>query len=67
MANNYHRDELGTGLTILSFCIPLAGAIVYFSKKDTQPNSARSACHAALWGLGIGLVLNILMTMAGGV
>ena len=67
MSHNHHRDELGTGLTILSFCIPLAGAIVYFSKKDTQPNAARSACHAALWGFGIGIVLNILMTVAGGI
>lgn len=67
MSNNDYRDELGTGLTILSFCIPIAGAIVYFSKKDAQPNAARSACHAALWGFGIGLVLNILLTMAGGV
>ena len=66
MSHNHHQDELGTGLTILSFFIPLAGTIVYFTKKDTQPSAARSACHAALWGFGI-IVLNILMTVAGGV
>ena len=54
------EDQLNTGLTILSFCIPLAGAIIYFSNKDTSPNKANSACHAALWGFGIGVVLNIL-------
>ena len=57
------EDQLNTGLTILSFCIPLAGAIIYFSNKDASPNKANSACHAALWGFGIGVVLNILSAM----
>ncbi len=60
------NDKLSTGLAILSFCIPLAGAIIYFSNKDKMPNKAKSACHAALWGFGIGIVLNILVTLAGG-
>lgn len=58
-------DKLSTGLAILSFCIPIAGAIIYFSNKDSMPNKAKSACHAALWGFGIGLVLNILGRLAG--
>ena len=58
-------DKLSTGLAILSFCIPIAGAIIYFSNKDTMPNKAKSACHAALWGFGIGIVLNILGRLAG--
>jgi FtsH-binding integral membrane protein len=58
-------DKLSTGLAILSFCIPIAGAIIYFSNKDTMPNKAKSACHAALWGVGIGIVLNILGRLAG--
>jgi FtsH-binding integral membrane protein len=58
-------DKLSTGLAILSFCIPIAGAIIYFSNKDTMPNKAKSACHAALWGLGIGVALNILGRLAG--
>ena len=57
-------DKLSTGLAILSFCIPLAGAIIYFSNKDKMPNKAKSACHAALWGFGIGLVLNIIARLA---
>ena len=60
------NDKLSTGLAILSFCIPLAGAIIYFSNKDKMPNKAKSACHAALWGFGIGIVLNIIVTLAGG-
>jgi hypothetical protein len=58
-------DKLSTGLAILSFCIPIAGAIIYFSNKDTMPNKAKSACHAALWGFGIGILLNILERLAG--
>ncbi len=58
-------DKLSTGLAILSFCIPIAGAIIYFSNKDTMPNKSKSACHAALWGVGIGIVLNILGRLAG--
>lgn len=58
-------DKLSTGLTIASFCFPIVGIIVYFSNKGTNPNKAQSACHAALWGFGIGLVLNILVKIAG--
>lgn len=58
-------DKLSTGLAILSFCIPIAGAIIYFSNKDTMPNKAKSACHAALWGVGLGILLNILGRLAG--
>lgn len=58
------NDKLSTGLQILSFCIPLAGAIIYFSNQNKYPNKAKSACHAALWGFGIGVVLNLLKTIA---
>ncbi len=58
------NDKLSVGLTVLSFCIPLAGAIIYFSNKETMPNKAKSACHAALWGGGISLIVNILGEIA---
>lgn len=57
-------DKLSVGLQILSFCIPLAGAIIYFSEKDKYPNKAKAACHAALFGLGLGILINILVTVA---
>ena len=63
--NQNSNDELSTGLKVLSFCIPLAGAIIYFTNKDQMPNKAKSACHMALWGVGIGIVLNILVTLLG--
>jgi hypothetical protein len=57
------NDQLSTGLTILSFCIPLAGAVIYFINKDSMPNKAKTACYAALVGFGIGVVLNIISTV----
>lgn len=58
-------DKLSTGLAILSFCIPIAGAIIYFSDKGKKPKKAKSACHAALWGIGIGIILNIIAAISG--
>jgi hypothetical protein len=59
-SNNHEKDELGTGLSILSFCIPIAGAIIYFSNKSDKPQKAKSACHAALWGVLVGFILNVI-------
>mgnify|MGYP007080220528 CR=1 FL=1 len=58
------QEELGMGLQVLSFCIPLAGAIIYFSYISNSPRKAKSACYAALWGLGIGILINIFVTLA---
>jgi len=59
------NDELNTGLKVLSFCIPIAGAIIYFTSKKESPNKAKSACHAALWGFGVSVFLNILGALIG--
>lgn len=59
------NDKLSTGLQVLSFCIPLAGAIIYFTNKSNSPNKATTACHAALWGIGLGIVLQIIATVIG--
>lgn len=59
------NDELSTGLKVLSFCIPYAGAIIYFTSKKESPNKAKSACHAALWGFGVTVFLNILCALIG--
>ena len=63
--SNQPNDKLGTGLQVLSFCFPIVGAIIYFVNKENKPQKAKSACHAALWGFGISLVLNILARVAG--
>jgi len=48
---------------ILFFCIPLVGAIMYFVWKDAKPEKAKKACHLALWGVGVGIVIQILSTI----
>ena len=63
--SNQSEDQLGTGLQILSFCFPIAGAIIYFTNQENKPQKAKSACHTALWGFGIGILLNIIVTLAG--
>jgi hypothetical protein len=59
-------DKLNPGLMVLSFCIPLAGAIIYFVKKDKEPKSAQTACYAALIGVAAGIVLRVILTVANG-
>ena len=55
-----NQDDLELGLKVLSFCIPIAGAIIYFVNKDKAPVKAKSACTMALIGFGVGLVLQII-------
>ena len=63
--NQNPNDQLDTGMKVLSFCIPLAGAIIYFTSKEKTPNKAKQACHFALYGIGFGIVLQIIMTVVG--
>ncbi len=60
------EDKLNPGLMVLSFCIPLAGAIIYFVKREKEPKSAQTACYAALAGMAIGIVLRVIMTVSQG-
>ena len=55
-----NQDALELGLKVLSFCIPIAGAIIYFVNKDKAPVKAKSACTMALIGFGVGLVAQII-------
>ena len=57
---NNSQEDLSTGLKVLSFCIPLAGAILYFVKKDKEPVAAKSACNMALIGFGVGIVVRVI-------
>jgi hypothetical protein len=56
-------DGVGA-LGVLFFCLPLVGAIMYFVWRDDQPRKAKQACTLALWGVAVGIVLRVLMTMA---
>ena len=60
-------DELHVGLKILSFCIPIAGAIIYFTTNANQfPNKRKQACNFALIGIGVSILLRVLMMAGGG-
>lgn len=61
------QDKLSFGLAVLSFLIPIVGIVIYFSDKSEKPNKAKSACNAALWSIGIGVVLNIIAALIAGV
>jgi hypothetical protein len=58
------NDKLSTELQVLSFCIPIAGAIIYFSNQSKYPQKARTACHMALWGIAVGVILQVIVYMA---
>jgi hypothetical protein len=53
-------EELNLGLKILSFCIPLAGAIIYFMNNKTHPKKAQQACSMAVWGFVVGIIINVI-------
>jgi hypothetical protein len=57
------QDDLGIALKIVSFCIPLVGAILYFVKKKDKPVSAKQACTFALYGVAVGIIINIIVAI----
>lgn len=54
------HDQLGIGLRIFSFIIPLVGIIIYFANKNTLPNKASSAGKAAGFGILVGIIINFI-------
>lgn len=58
-------DQSDTGMNIISFIIPLIGAIIYFTNKANSPNKAQAAGRAALWGLEFAILLNLLVFVSG--
>ncbi len=57
------QEDLSVILKIVSFCIPLVGAIIWFLKKDKEPKAAKSACTFALIGFAVGIIINVLVTV----
>lgn len=60
------NDELGIGLKIVSFLIPLVGAILYFVNKKDNPGKAKAACNFALYGIVFGIIIQVIMTLVAG-
>jgi zinc transporter ZupT len=59
------KEPLGIPLTIVSFCFPIVGAILFFVYKDKNREKANTACYAALAGFVLGIIIR-LITMAAG-
>jgi pSer/pThr/pTyr-binding forkhead associated (FHA) protein len=54
------EDELETVYQILSFCFPFIGAIIWLVNIKSSPNKAKSACTAALIGIGVSFLVNVI-------
>ncbi|MFD0964736.1 hypothetical protein [Pseudofulvibacter geojedonensis] len=63
--NVNNQEDLGTALKVVSFCIPLVGAILYFVHKKDAPLKSKQACNMALIGFGVGIVIQVIMTVLG--
>lgn len=59
------QEDLSLILKIVSFCIPLVGAILWFINKDKNPKAAKSACTFAIIGIVVGIVINVIVTIVG--
>ena len=57
-------DNPGCLMNGLCFIIPLVGIIMYFVKKDTQPNCAKSYLTWAIVSIAIGIFFNIITAIA---
>ena len=60
------EEDLNGLVKVLSFCFPFVGGLVYLNHKGSSPKKASAACSCALWGLGIGILINILTAVANG-
>lgn len=56
-------EDLSLLLKIVSFLLPIVGAILYFVYRNEAPRKAKSACNFALIGFVVGIVLNIIARM----
>lgn len=59
--SNHEVDELGTPLTIVSFCAPIVGLILWGMNKDKLPKKSKTAVTAAIAGIAFYFVLNVIM------
>ena len=59
------QDKADTILTIVAFCFPIVGLILYFVWKDSRPNSAKQICIASVAGFGLGVLFYIIMAVIG--
>jgi len=64
--SNINNEPLDGVVQVVSFCFPIVGGILWLVHKNSAPQKSKDACNAALWGIGVSFVINILAAMAGG-
>jgi len=60
LEDNHEKEDLAFGWKALCFIIPLAGAIIFFNHQSTNQRKSKSACIAALCGVGLNIVLRLV-------
>lgn len=55
------EDKVDTILSIVAFCFPIVGLILYFVWKDNRPKSAKQICTVSAIGFGVGVVFYLIM------
>lgn len=60
------EEKASVGFAILSFFIPLAGLIIFLTKKDTRPKTAKVSGICALVSFILNILISVIMTAAGG-
>lgn len=55
------EEKVSVGLAILSYIIPLAGLIIYCTKKNSRPKTAKVSGKCALASVVINVVISILI------
>lgn len=60
------EEKASVGLAILSYLIPLVGLILYLTKKDSRPKTAKACGKCALASVIINIILTIILYAAMG-
>lgn len=58
--SDINNEPLDGAVKVVSFCFPIVGGVLYFVHQNKAPQKSKDACHMALWGFGVGILLNIL-------
>lgn len=58
-------DEPNKGLNIISFLLPIVGAILYLVYHEKEPKKAAALGKWALYGLGFTVICYVLLTACG--
>lgn len=60
------EEKASVGLAILSYIIPLVGLILFLTKKDNRPKTAKACGICALVSFILNIAISIIMSVAGG-